>query len=211
MSSKDWRAFAKTNGIRLAKGTSSLVVFTLLAFLGAWLFGKYNDRREAHRTEYEAKMKEAKDSVEFYRNATRRDSIEYRDRLVPQYIKVRDAAVADPKTPESTKTAFKACDLVLSACDSAQAKLRGQIRALEAQKDLLEHRPGPPRVVAFGEILYGITHSEGTTGLAPVIRVGITAKVLGPLSLSAAGQLGMPTAGHSAVSSQALAGVRVTF
>lgn len=188
------------------RGTGLILGLAFLAFVGIWLFRVYTDSRSVKEAEYKAKLSRAEDSTEFYRKAAERDSVEYRTVTVPRYIRVRDSAIRDTKTPESTRTAFKACDLVLSACDSAQGKLRGQIRALEYQNDLLEHKPGPARVVGYGDVLYD------AIGLRPVVRVGGNMKVLGPFVVRVEGEYAIPSSMRKVGDGfRVLVGARVNF
>jgi hypothetical protein len=179
----------------------------LVFFLGVYGFGRYNEWRTNNRTEWEAKVKKAEDSAAFYKAAWIRDSSEYRDRIVPQWLEARAVAIRDPQTPESTKKVIRACDAIVSSCDSIQKTLRGQIRSLETQKNLLEHKPGPPRAVGYGLVMYDVI------GLRPVFRVGGNLKILGPIHANVEGEYAIPSARREGVGDgfRVLVGARINL
>lgn len=179
----------------------------LLVFLGIWAFGKYNEVRGRDRIVWEEKLADAQDSLEAYRKAGTRDSIEYRDVIVPKYVTIREQVLRDPRTPDATGKVIRACDLIVSACDSIQGGLRGQIRSLEVQNELLRHKPGPARAVGYGDILYDVV------GLRPVVRVGGNVKIMGPLHVRAEGEYAIPSQLRTGVGDgfRVLLGARINF
>lgn len=174
--------------MKFLRSTVGMIVVAALAlFLGVYGFGIYNDWRERNRTDWKRKYDDAQDSVKLYRETSKRDSIEYRNVIVPRYIHVRDSALRDTTTSERTKNVIRACDLVVSACDSIQKNLRGEIRSLATSNELLRKKPGPPRFTAYGTVLYD------AIGLRPVVRVGQLAKVVGPLHLQLEAEYAVPS------------------
>lgn len=174
---------------KLLTSTVGLIMgAVLLVFLGVYGYGRYVEWRAGNLTDWKAKYAARGDSIATLKKVGVRDSIVWRDKLVPVYRDARQVATADPATPPSTRAVIRACDLIVSACDSIQGNLRGQIRNLEAQKDLLEHKPAPPRIVAAGDVLYDFV------GMRPVFRLGTNVKLFGPLHARVEGEYAIPSA-----------------
>jgi hypothetical protein len=183
----DWRALAAANFRLWIRLVSKVVIGALVVFGLIYGYGRYTEWRARNQTDWKAKYAESQDSVDMYRKASKRDSIQYRDKIVPEYIHIRDAALAQPNVPTSTKTAYSACDVVRSACEAAQDTLRGQIRGLERENDLLRNQPGPARITGYGELDYDVI------GLRPVVRLGGNVKIVGPLNLRLEGEYAVPS------------------
>jgi hypothetical protein len=76
---------------------------------------------------------------------------------------------------------------------------------LKRELDVWQNKPGPARIQAFAEGLYDLAHS------VPVARLGVTARLVGPISVSAAGEYAAPRAGQSNPAFRANVGVRYNF
>lgn len=170
------------------KGAAGLVVLGLLVFAGIAGYQKYRVWAGSNESEWKKKYEAQVDSTRAWKDSAARDSIEYVDRVKPVYVGVRDRALGDPKTPESTRAAYKACDLVVSACEKEKATLRRQIGSLEAQVDQLEHRPKERRFTAEGSALYD------ALGKRPVFRLGGRARIFGGFSAVVEGEYAVPSA-----------------
>jgi hypothetical protein len=98
----------------------------------------------------------------------------------------------------------KRCDAILTTCQQRVAaannladSLRKQVADLKAQKKV-----SPPRFSAFTEALYDVLARE------PVLRAGGDMRIVGPLSLTVAGEA---SAGMNESRQRVVAGLRFTF
>lgn len=191
------------------KGTMWILGAAVGAFL-LWRGYIWNESRlDAQRLEFQRTVKAKDDSLA----VSRREKASADSALanqIPIYVAGRDRILHDPAKPASpeVKACYQAADLVISACQKARAA-DSVVIAQQASLITTLRNPPPPkaarRIQAYGEALYDFAH------MAPVIRAGATARLLGPISLSGAADLSIPPAGQSKVTVRALAGVRVNF
>jgi hypothetical protein len=180
------------------KGFLYTVGAALAIAIGIWSYSAYTHR--GNKTAFEQKAEAAHDTT------TRAEVlVAHTDTLwLPaqkEYITVRDRNAANP----AAHALGVACDSALAAQDRRVAARDTLVGALKRELDVWQNKPGPPRVQAFAEGLYDLAHS------VPVARLGLTARVAGPISLSAAGEYAAPPAGRSDPAFRATVGVRYTF
>lgn len=188
-------------------------LWSLGAVLGlflAWRGYIWNESRlDAQRVEHNRIVQAKDDSLV----VSRREKAVLDSALahqVPIYIAGRDRILRDPAKPASpeVRACYAAADLVISACQKARAA-DSVVMAQQASLITTLRNPPPPRaarrIQAYGEGMYDVIH------MAPVIRVGATARIFGPISLSAAGEYAAPPAGNSTPAFRALSGVRINF
>ena len=126
------------------------------------------------------------------------------------YLRGRDVLLnpgpgKPPATPE-VRACFALADSSRSLCAARHDADTAALHATERELNLWQNKPsGIQRIQAYGEGLYDVIHR------VPVIRAGATAKILGPVSLSVAGEYAAPPVGESKPAFRALAGVRVSF
>jgi hypothetical protein len=118
-----------------------------------------------------------------------------------QYIAARNRNAGVPAAHE----VGVACDSALAAQDRRIAARDTLVGALKRELDVWQNKPGPARIQAFAEGLYDLAHS------VPVARLGVTARLVGPISVSAAGEYAAPRAGQSNPAFRANVGVRYNF
>jgi hypothetical protein len=188
-------------------------LWTLGAIVGlflAWRAYIWNESRlDREREEFRRTVQAKDDSIA----VARREKASADSALanqIPIYIAGRDRILHDPAKPASpeVRACYESADKVISACQLARSK-DSVLIAQQASLITTLRNPPPPaaarRVQAYGEALYDFVDR------APVGRLGVTARVLGPVSVSAAADLSMPPAGQSHVTTRALVGLRVTF
>lgn len=130
---------------------------------------------------------------------------------VPVYLAGKDRIIHDaagnPQAAAAVKACFAAADTRISACEKARQADSVVIAKKDSVIKDLENKPEPqiPRFQPFGEALYDVAHR------VPVIRAGATARIIGPVSLSVAGEYAAPPAGQSSPAFRAVAGLRVAF
>lgn len=118
-----------------------------------------------------------------------------------KYVTIRDRNANVPAAHE----VGVACDSALAAQDRRVAARDTLVSSLRREVNVWQNKPGPPRLQAYAEGLYDLAQS------VPVIRAGATFKVVGPISLSAAGEYSAPRVGKSDPGFRAVAGVRYSF
>lgn len=127
------------------------------------------------------------------------------------YIRTRNALLnpgaGQPPATAEVRACFAAADDLRRKCEVRHVADVAVSDSLRKELKLWQDRPVPrvKRVQGYGELLYDFVH------MAPVARLGATARVFGPVSLSAAGDLSVPPAGESRVTVRGLAGVRIAF
>lgn len=191
------------------KGALYTIGAALAAFLLWWGYG-WNERRlDAERAEFKRTVRAKDDSLVIARQekATADSALANQ---IPIYIAGRNTALLNPAKPATAevRACYESADRVISACQKARAADSVVIARQQSLITTLRNPPPPKaaaRIQAYGEGLYDFAH------MAPVIRAGATARLFGPVSLSAAADLSVPPAGESRVTIRALAGVRVTF
>lgn len=164
-------------------GAVGLVLAALLLFGAVKGCMILQDRNKVDATDWKKKYNDLKHIDDSLATVTVRDSIEYKDQVVPVYIKGRD----NPANSPEVKKAYAACDIVLSACERVQADLRAQIVTKNDRITKLENPPAPPRLGAYGRAAYDFV------GLRPVFGVGATARLIGPLSAFSEAQYAVPS------------------
>ena len=195
-------------GSTVGKIVSLLVVVLLGFLLVRWYIGK-EARADAERAAFKITVKAKDDSLDVARaEKARLDSALANQ--VPIYIAGRDRILHDPAKPASpeVRACYEAADKVISACQKARAADSVVIAQQASLIGTLRNPPPPKglaRVQAFGEALYDFNQR------VPVIRAGATAKILGPVHLSVAGEYAAPPAGQSTPVFRALVGARVNF
>lgn len=174
--------------LRGALWTMGAVVSVFLLWWGYGRYEKYNALKDQERKQKIETATAVVAHADTVYDTTRIGYVQYRDRILR----------SGTATPRDSAT-FKKADAVVMACDT----LKSSSRALET---VLKDPPtGVRRIQAFGEALYDVAHQ------VPVIRAGATAKVVGPVSLSLAGEYAAPPAGQATPALRALAGLRIDF
>jgi hypothetical protein len=121
------------------------------------------------------------------------------------YTATRADVLRNKPTPREILS-FQTSDAALVATDVQHNAEAALVVATTREVKVWQSAPPPPRVLAYGEAMYDLAHA------VPVMRLGITARVVGPVSLSAAGEYAPPSFSNlSGASVRALIGVRVTF
>ena len=173
------------------KGALYFLGAAVAAFLLWWGYGKYSEYNDLKDAEQNRKIDAATVVVahaDTVYDTTRVGYIQYRDRILK----------SGTATPRDSAT-FKKADAVVVACDTLKS-------AHVQLETVLKDKPtGWRRVQSYGEALYDFNQR------VPVIRAGATVAVVGPVSLSVAGEYAAPPAGTSTPSFRAIAGVRVAF
>lgn len=178
-------------------------------FLLFWGYRAYGDVQDAKEAAWKAKVhvaELARDSALV--SAAHADTI-YRQGETT-YVRGRTILLnpgpgKPPATPE-VKACFALSDSLLSLCAKRHDADTAALHATERELKLYQDKPsGIPRIQMYGEGLYDVAH------MVPVIRVGATAKILGPVHLSVAGEYSAPPAGQSSPQFRALVGARVNF
>jgi hypothetical protein len=172
------------------------VVITLM--LGAWGFNWYEHRGD--KTPFDQKADSAHkavvhDSIIVYQTDT------VYGRAQTKYLTIRDKNANVPQAHE----VGVACDSALAAEDRRVAARDTLIGALRREVVVWQEKPGPPRIQAYAEGLYDVAHR------VPVARAGATFKMVGPISLSAAGEYAAPQVGKSDPAFRVTAGLRYDF
>lgn len=176
------------NPLKAAFSTLGVVVAVFLLWKSYSSYTEYAALKDAAQKQKIAVATDVVAHADTVYDTARVGYIEYRDRILR----------SGTATPRDSAT-FKKANAVVVACDS----LKSSSRALETV--LRDPPTGVRRVQAFGEAMYDVAHQ------VPVIRAGATAKVIGPISLSVAGEYAAPPAGQSNPAFRALAGVRINF
>lgn len=188
-------------------------LWTLGAAVGLFLAWKtyiWNEGRlDAERIAFQQTVKAKDDSLA----VSRREKASADSALanqIPVYIAARNNALTNPSKPATpeVRACYESADKVISACQKARAADSVVIAQQSSLITTLRNPPPPKaaaRIQAFGEALYDVAH------MVPVIRAGATARIIGPVSLSVAGEYAAPPAGQSTPAFRAEAGVRVTF
>lgn len=117
------------------------------------------------------------------------------------YVTYRDRILQSGTATARDSMTFKLADKVVASCDTVRITSNAVIESVQGEKKLQEQRPGPRRVQFFGEALYNMVAA------APVVRLGMTVKLLGPVDLSLAGEAER----RAEVPYRALVGVRIRF
>jgi hypothetical protein len=202
-----------------ARAVFSFLALALVVGLFIWGYGIYNAAQDAKDSAWKAEMHAKADSsaLAVKRAAVARGMAQDSAR---SWIVYRDRVLHPPAGSPLPSAEVRACvekanATLLTPCARALAADTAAIRALQSQLRTAMNPPPTRRVQAYGEALWGFTSSDSAGkmigGFSPVIRLGVTARVAGPVSLSAAGQLTLPSAGHAGVGKQLLGGVRINF
>lgn len=178
------------------------------AFLLWWGYGWNERRKDAELVLWQNKVKLLDDSLLTARaEAARTDTLYQQGRTV--YLRGRDRILHDTVHPPSAevRACYASADKLISACEIRHRADSVVMAQLGGKITLLENKPNPAarRVQAYGEALYDFAH------MAPVARVGATARLLGPISLSAAADLSIPPAGESHATTRLMVGARINF
>lgn len=120
--------------------------------------------------------------------------------LLVDYTVVRNRTRSIPAADEVGRAADKVIKADSNAITARDSAFKAQKEELQIWKD-----KKPPRLAAYVEGLYDLAH------MVPVVRIGATFKVLGPFSLSAAGQYAAPQVGLSKPDFRVLVGARYDF
>lgn len=183
-----------------------LILSGLLAW---WGYGVYQSAQDAKRIKWENTVKAKDDSLKVARTERAQADSVLANRL-PIYIAGRDRILRDPAKPASleVRACYEEADKVISACQASRAA-DSVVIAQQASLITILRNPPPPkaarRVQAYGEGMYDLAHS------VPVVRLGATARLLGPINLSVAGEYSAPPAGQNSPTFRALAGARINF
>lgn len=168
--------------------TLGAVAAAMLLWFGYGKYREYSVLRDAEKNRQIAVQTAVVAHADTVYDTTRVGYIQYRDRI----LKSGTATKRDSAT-------FKKADAVVTACDT----LKGASRQLET---VLRDAPtGVRRLQTYGEVLYDFS------ARAPVARLGATAKIVGPVSLSGAVDISIPPAGESHVTTRLLLGARINF
>jgi len=177
-------------------------------FLAVWGYQTHRTAQGVEVALWKAALAAKEDSLVFARARQARTDTLYRDGKIV-YLAGRDRILTNPQKPASpeVRACYESADKLITACeirhraDSAVAvQLEGKIR-------LLENKPNPfaRRVQPYGEVGYDVLNQ------VPVIRVGATVRLLGPIAGSVAGEYAAPQAGKDMPAFRAVAGLRVSF
>jgi hypothetical protein len=168
------------------------------AALLIWGYSAY--RNHGDKTPFQQKAEAAHDTT------TRAEALVARTDTL--WLPARDSYLTAKKknadVPAAREVAV-ACDSALAAQDRRIAARDTLVGALHRELNVWQNKPGPPRVQAYAEGLYDLAQ------MVPVARVGVTARLVGPISLSAAGEYAAPRAGQSNPAFRANVGVRYNF
>lgn len=190
------------------KGALWVIGAALAAFGLWWGYGRYERWQDHRRSAWQYSVDSAAtDKVSKLKAAARADTIYKQGETV--YIRGRDRILTSPggNTPE-VRACFALADTLKSQCDRRHEADTAALHSTERELELWKSKPPPPsarRLQAYGEGLYDVLHQ------APVIRAGATFRLFGPVSLSAAGDLAIPPAGESRITTRALLGARINF
>jgi uncharacterized membrane protein len=190
------------------KGALWTIGAATAAFLLWWGYGKYGSWQDSRRREWQHSVDSAAvDKASKLEAAARADTIYKAGETV--YIRGRDRILTSPggSTPE-VKACFALSDTLKSQCDRRHDADTAALQATARELELWKNKPPPAaarRIQAYGEGLYDVAH------MAPVIRVGATARLLGPISLSGAADVSVPPAGQSKVTTRIMLGARIAF
>lgn len=189
------------------KGVFFGLGLVVAGFLAWWGYGVYQSAQDAKRVKWENTVKAKDDSLAVARTEKAQADSALANQL-PIYIAGRDRILTNPATAPEVRACYAEADKVISACQASRAA-DSVVIAQQAGLITVLRNPPPPkglaRVQAFGEAMYDLAHS------VPVVRLGATARLLGPVSLSVAGEYAAPPAGQNSPAFRALAGVRVGF
>jgi hypothetical protein len=154
------------------------------AALLIWGYSAY--RNHGDKTPFQQKAEAAHDTT------TRAEALVARTDTL--WLPARDSYLTAKKknadVPAAREVAV-ACDSALAAQDRRIAARDTLVGALHRELNVWQNKPGPQMV--------------------PVARVGVTARLVGPISLSAAGEYAAPRAGQSNPAFRANVGVRYNF
>lgn len=179
--------------------TLGAVVGVFLLFAG---YRAYQSAQDAKIAVWKAHAEAAHDTVLVLSKLSAKRDTEY-VRGKDVYLKGRDRVLHDtvPVTP-AVRACYESADRLISACELRHSADSSLIAAKDRELSVWKAKPsGETRLQAYGEAQYDFIH------LVPVARVGVTARVFGPVYLSAAGDVSIekhPTA-------RALAGLRINF
>lgn len=140
--------------------------------------------------------------------AARTDTIH--DTTVVSYAVYRDRILTSGKATPSEKTTFGKCDAVVVSCEARHAADTMVSFRLREELEIAKKRRAGPRVQGYGEGMIDFINQ------APVLRIGATVRLFGPVSLSAAGDamIGGAYARKAdvpAILPRALGGIRINF
>lgn len=132
------------------------------------------------------------------------------DTTVVSYAVYRDRILTSGKATPSEKTTFGKCDAVVLSCEVRHAADTMVSFRLRKELEIAKKRRAGPRVQGYGEGMIDFINQ------APVLRLGATIRLFGPVSLSAAGDamIGGAYARKAdvpAIQTRALGGIRINF
>lgn len=166
--------------------------------LGIWAYSAY--RNHGDKTPFQQKAEAAHDTtIRAEALVARTDTL-----WLPAQTKYLTVRARNAGNPAAHEVAV-ACDSALAAQDRRIAARDTLTGALRRELVVWQNKPGPPRIQAYAEGLYDLAST------VPVARVGLTARLVGPVSLSAAGEYAAPRAGQSNPAFRADVGIRYNF
>lgn len=177
-----------------------VIFFTVVVgvMLALWGFQWY--QHHGDKTPFQQKAGASHDTTQAaVKEVARVDTV--RLPALTDYRRVRDRT---PNTPQ-TVPLKNAADKAIALSDSAIAKRDTAFARQGRELEVWKNKPGPPRLAAFAEGLYDVIHA------VPVVRVGATFRIIGPISASAAGQYAAPQLGKSNPDFRATVGLRYDF
>lgn len=175
-----------------------LVIGVVVLFLALWAFQWYKSGDSMSL--FKRQAKEAATATEVAREEVVRVDTVY----APSLIRYRTVREANRDNAGAVAVAV-ACDSALTGDSIRLAARDTLIKRQTAELKVWMDKPGPPRIQPYVEAMYDMANA------VPVGRVGVTARVAGPIALSAAGQYTAPRAGTADVRLQATVGLRYTF
>lgn len=186
----------------MTKIALKLVGVFLAGMLVLWGYGKLfgGSDEEADRA--------ADNTASAVNVAARTDTIH--DTTVVSYAVYRDRILTSGKPTTIEKTTFAKCDAIVLSCEARHAADTMVSFRLREELEIAKKRRAGPRVQGYGEGMIDFINQ------APVLRIGATVRLFGPVILSAAGDV-MVGGAYSqrpdvpAIQTRALAGVRINF
>jgi hypothetical protein len=191
------------------RGALWLLGAAVAAFLLWWGYGVYSSAQDAKLAQWKAKAEAAELEADSMKTLSARADTIYRQGETI-YLRGRDVLLnPGPGRPPATaevRACFALADSSRTLCQRRHDADTAALHATERELNLWKNKPsGVRRVQAYGEAMYDMAHQ------VPLIRVGATAKVFGPVHLSVAGEYAAPKAGSSDPAFRALAGLRINF
>lgn len=173
-------------------------VVALAVFLGLWGY-QWNKNRGSISA-----FQNTADTAHVSTEAAKAEVARVDTVWLPSLIRYRAAKEANRGNAGAVAVAV-ACDSALAGDSIRLAARDTVIKRQQTELKIWMNKPGPPRIQPYVEAMYDVAH------MVPVGRLGITARVAGPIALSAAGQYTAPRAGTADVGLQAQVGLRYSF